>query len=437
MINLLNEKFDFKSLVGNTEEFSLEERIFNTICIISFIALNFGTIFNFSAGLFVPAILCIFFTFPLVYFFYLSRYKRKSILAINLFATFSIIFYTANYFANSGIFGPNLLSFLNGFLLTIAIVPKKQFKFWMALNSLTVISILLIEYFFPNLIVISYSNSINKLADYSTTYFSSIILTYMIITYIRNNYDQERNLVIEKSLAIEAQNERLEKLNIEKDKLFSIVTHDVRSPLNTIQGFLEHFDQIDLSEQEITNLRHQLLETTRETSNMLTNVLSWSKTQLEGTKANLIPIDVKNAIINGLNIKKNVANRKGITLNVTSEDNLIIVADPDMFELVIRNLVSNAIKFTQSGGFVNVSALKKNNDCIILVEDNGMGMDETVKSSLFKLNAVPTYGTNNERGVGLGSLLCKEFTELQGGKIWFESQVGQGTKFYLSFKYED
>ena len=126
--------------------------------------------------------------------------------------------------------------------------------------------------------------------------------------------------------------------------------------------------------------------------------------------------------------------KKDIKLLINSDDNLMISADLNMFELVIRNLVNNAIKFTKGGGLIQVDAIRKDEFCLISIKDNGLGMSTEMQQSLFSLTASATDGTNNERGIGIGLLLCKEFTELQGGKSWFESQEGIGSTFYLTFK---
>ena len=326
--------------------------------------------------------------------------------------------------------------------MIIAIIPKAQFKFWTSLNVLIVIVILSLEYFNPQLVAKNFNSELSKTIDFGVTYFVVVLLSYFTISYIRYNYDYEKNLVIQKNEAIEEQNSRilsqnlsLEKLNIEKDKLFSIVTHDIRSPLNSIQGYLEILaDETSITEEERALFKQQLLELTIDTSNMLTNLLSWSKTQLEGTKANLTRLEVKTALINGLNIEKNIAIKKGVQLSVFSENDLFISADMNMFEIVIKNLVNNAIKFTKMGGEIVVNAIRKDDECLITIKDNGLGMDNELQNSLFKLTASSTYGTDNERGIGIGLLLCKEFTDLQGGKIWFESEEGRGSTFYLSFK---
>lgn len=438
---ILEKKINSNKLIGNPKIFSLEERIFNTVCIIAFITMCFEVPFNFFVGLYVPALLCAFGVFFSAGLYYLSRFKRKSSVGITLFCIVCNLIFTINYFFNSGISGPNLLLFCLGFLLVVTINPKKQFKIWLPINISIVIIILVLEYFNPQLAENSYKNEVVRVIDFGVTYFVVVVLFYFAIRYIRDNYDYERNLVVEKNNAIKEQNSRilnqnleLAKLNEEKDKLFSIVTHDIRIPLNSIQGYFEHLDESDITDEERIVVKQQLVEITKDTSNMLTNLLLWSKTQLEGTKVNLIRVDVKYVLANAFSIEKKLALKKGIQLDISTEEALFITADLNMFELVIRNLVNNAIKFTKNGGSVAINATKKEGNCLITVVDNGLGMGEVLQSALFKLTASSTYGTNNERGIGIGLLLCKDFMDLQSGKIWFESEEGSGSTFYLSFK---
>lgn len=433
-MQIFGEKLSWKTLVGDHKLFSLEERIFNTVCIIAFLAMCFEIPFNLIIGLIVPASLCIFGLFFSVYLYYLSRVRRNSSQGINQFCFICNGLFVINYFFNSGIFGPNLLLFSLAFILIVTIIPKTQFKIWVPVNLISVFTILVVEYLHPDLVKNAYDSSLSKVIDFGITYFVAIVLTYFAISYIRKNYDIEKIAVVEQNLAIEEQKRELERLNSEKDKLFSIVTHDLRAPLNSIQSYLELLTMADLDEDERMDLKKRLLEITKDTSAMLTNVLSWSKTQMEGAHANLIPLDVKAALTNGLSIEKNLSFKKGVNFEISCEDDLVIIADKNMFELVVRNLVNNAIKFTPSGGLVSVSAMQKESECYILVKDNGLGIDLAQQEKLFQLKAASTYGTNDERGVGIGLLLCKEFTNLQGGKIWFESTVGEGSSFYLSFK---
>lgn len=439
---ILGKKLDGRKLIGDPVLFSLEERIFNTFCIIAFITMCFEVPFNFYIKLIVPACLCVFGVIASAFLYYLSRFKRKSTLGIKLFSVICNITFAINYFFNSGIFGPNLLLFALAFLLVVAIIPKEEFKIWIPMNMVLVLVILGIEYLYPDLVPNVYMNELSKTIDFAITYLVVVLITYFAISYIRKNYDYEKTSVLEKNKAIETQNKKileqnnqLERLNSEKDKLFSIVTHDIRTPLSSIQSYLELLAEHDLDIEERTSIKQQLLQITRDTSDMLTNVLTWSKSQImEGTHVNLLPIDVKTALINGLAIEQNIAIKKGINFNIHCEPDLVIIADQNMFQLVVRNLVSNAIKFTKVGGNIDVSAVKRNNEGCIMIKDNGLGIGAQQAEKLFQLNATSTYGTNNEKGIGLGLLLCKEFTDLQEGKIWFEPNEEKGSTFFLSFK---
>ncbi|MDQ8051384.1 MAG: HAMP domain-containing sensor histidine kinase [Pedobacter sp.] len=423
-----------RRIIGEPKLFSLEERIFNTVLLIAFITLVFEVPFNFLIGLYVPAALCFVGLFLAAYLYYLSRFKRKSSVGITIFCLLCNLMFAINYFFNSGTRGPNLLLFSLAFLLVVAIIPKRQFLFWLSINVLTVLTILLVEYFYPQLAPNVYKSEVWKTIDFSITYLVVVSLTYFTISYIRKNYDQERDAVDEKNTAIEEQRQELERLNSEKDKLFSIVTHDIRAPLASIQGYLELLTEVNLDEAERLDIKKQLLQLTRATSGMLTNVLSWSRTQMEGAHAELKKVNISDVLTDALTVEKSIAKAKGIMLNVSYEDGLQILADYNMLQLVLRNLVNNALKFTPNGGRVEVKAMNSGNSCHILIKDNGLGIDPIQQERLFQLNAASTYGTNNEKGVGLGLPLCREFTTLQHGKIWFESELGKGSTFYLSFR---
>lgn len=392
-------------------------------------------------GLMVSAFLSIFGLFFCAALYYLSRFKRKSKLGINLFCLLCNAAITGSYFYNSGINGPNFLMFLLVFFLSVSIIPKKNFKIWLPFNFLLVLSIIVVEYVYPELIPNVYTDELSKTIDFSFTYIIVGGLIYLVVSYIRKNYDYERASALEKNIAIEEQNaeillqkKELERLNSEKDKLFSIVSHDIRMPLNSIQGYLEMLSEHDLDEDEKEYLKQQLLQLTRDTSDMVLNILSWSKTQMEGSYVELEQLNVSEALKAGLNIEKNAAKRKGVDLVIKTDDSLTILADKNMLQLVIRNLVNNAIKFTQNGGLITLTTQRKGEDCCISIKDNGLGIEPEQQENLFKLKAISTYGTNNERGIGLGLLLCKEFTDLQGGKIWFERNTDKGSSFFLSFK---
>ncbi len=375
--------------------------------------------------------------------YYLSKVRRKSSIAITLFCMASNVTFIYCYFYNSGILGPNVLLFALSFFITITIIPKTQYKFWVPVNIIVVLSVLTIEFFWPNLAPDLYLNSLAKTIDFAVTYLVSTVLIFMSIRYMRRNYEYERSSVEQRNREIEAQKDEillqkgsLEYLNREKDRLLSIVAHDIRMPLSSIQGYLEILNSIGLDEEEKQLIEGQLLQITRDTSEMLMNLLSWSKTQLKGSNVQLKALDVNEALQGWLKIEHAIAVKKGIRLRMLTAGQLHVMADHDMLHLVIRNLVSNAIKFTPEGGEVIVSTRYRGTEGLIIISDNGIGITTEKQESLFLLNASATYGTNNEKGIGLGLLLCKEFTEKQQGNIWFESEFDKGSVFYVSLQLE-
>jgi signal transduction histidine kinase len=128
---------------------------------------------------------------------------------------------------------------------------------------------------------------------------------------------------------------------------------------------------------------------------------------------------------------KTQAAKKDITLSYEISPTLVVIADMNMLQLVVRNLISNAIKFTLNGGVIKIHAQLVQHECKITVSDNGKGIEPNKQQKIFSINTEPDFGTNNEKGVGLGLLLCKEFIERQGGRIGFESAAGQGSSFFV------
>ena len=231
---------------------------------------------------------------------------------------------------------------------------------------------------------------------------------------------------------LEISEARLKELNATNNKLFSIIAHDLRSPFSSILGF---------SELLINNVRTYGAENSLEfithinttadhTLNLLDNLLTWAKTQtgqIEYRPKNLHLHPIIQEIIQVLNSSAAI---KNITLNSSPSDGIGAFADPNMLKTVLRNLVQNAIKYTNSGGTVDIQVVSQQNQVIITVLDNGVGMNEETLNKLFRIDStLIKNGTAGERGSGLGLILCKEFVERNGGKISVESKVRIGSSF--------
>jgi two-component system sensor histidine kinase/response regulator len=170
-----------------------------------------------------------------------------------------------------------------------------------------------------------------------------------------------------------------------------------------------------------------------QTLRLLENLLEWANSQRGKISFNPIPIKLKELFNEEFSVLNGVAKGKNIELKSSLFDNLMIIADKNMIKTILRNLISNAIKFTHKNGKVEVKAIAINNQVKISVSDSGIGMTKETIAKLFRIDAnQSTPGTENEKGTGLGLVLCKEFIEKHGGKIWVESESGKGSTFKFS-----
>lgn len=415
----------WRTLTGPEDEFSLEARIFHGICIISLFILAISIPLNFVSNLseLTPLISLLLFIGALL--FYLSRYQKKLNLSIILFSLLSNFLFVFNFYFNSGIDGPGLMIFMLCLFLTIAIVPKKQYLFWLMLNVLEVIALLIISYKEPLIFEYRYPSTLSRYTDIGSSYVLIAVLIFLVTAYIRNSYNREKKIAKEKALELQISNDT-------KNKLLSILAHDLRSPLASIQNYLEVLSEFNLDDSEKKTIQAGLLNETKNTQQMLGNLLSWSKTQMEGVTVNLREINLKETLMPALMNQQTLAAEKCIHLEDLINETTVVLADRDMLQLVVRNLVNNAVKFTEAGGYISITSTTKKDRCLIRVKDNGQGIPYEMQEDLFTLKVKSTFGTQNEKGVGLGLALCKEFTEIQNGKIWFESIPGSGTSFFIS-----
>lgn len=228
---------------------------------------------------------------------------------------------------------------------------------------------------------------------------------------------------------------KLNELNTTKDKFFSIIAHDLKSPFNTIVGFSE----LLLNELNAKNYKKSeefaniIMKSSESAMNLLQNLMEWALSQSGrmGFKPQNFEI---NTLINDLiHLYKNTAEQKSISIEKSQQADIFIYADKEMISTVLRNLISNAIKFTNHNGKIMIQALKEENELKIFVKDSGIGISGDKIKKLFKLNEnYISRGTNNEKGTGLGLIICKEFIEKHKGKIWVESTENQGSNFYFT-----
>lgn len=236
-------------------------------------------------------------------------------------------------------------------------------------------------------------------------------------------------------LGIILKNNELQKAYAEKDKFFSIIAHDLRSPFSGLLGLTDIMadDSEEMSVEEIKELSKHLNITAHNTFNLLEDLLEWAKMERGLIEFKPGIILLRNAVAESLYILGETARRKSIEI-VIDIQNQEVHADSHMLQTVLRNLTSNAIKYTNRGGKVSISCVASDNhNLLISVKDSGIGMRADMMESIFKIGSnTKRLGTEGEHSNGLGLLLCKEFVEKQGGEIWVESEEGKGSTFYFT-----
>lgn len=229
-------------------------------------------------------------------------------------------------------------------------------------------------------------------------------------------------------------NKELAKSNDAKKKLFSIIAHDLKSPFNSLLGFsdllIKNFN--DYNDEQKIKIIHNLSDTSKNTYNLLENLLTWSKTQINQIECNPVEISVKELYARIGALLENVAKQKNIALIFSELNEVSIFADKDMVETVLRNLISNAVKFTYPKGTITVSHKTSSDPNFVefSVSDTGVGMTDEQLVELLKVGEnSSTTGTAKETGTGLGLLICKDFIEQNGGEIWATSEINKGSQF--------
>lgn len=247
----------------------------------------------------------------------------------------------------------------------------------------------------------------------------------------------QRRIRINKML-IEHQNEikkrslELEQLNQVKDKFFSVISHDLRSPINALSGILDLMAKNQITAEELPKLTQELQLQFSHTRNLINNLLDWTLLQMDKLRILPVKVDLKTMVDENFELLSSL-HIKEIELRNLIPPGTFAQADLNMVNLIFRNLILNGMKFTEEGGEIKVGVETKDDTLVVFVKDNGVGINPAVQKILFeKTSGYSTRGTHNEKGTGLGLILCKEFVERNGGQIWLESEEGKGTTFYFT-----
>lgn len=254
-----------------------------------------------------------------------------------------------------------------------------------------------------------------------------IVLVVVLLLIMRKNSKEKEEMLTK----LKEQKEELEELNASKDKLFAIISHDLRSPLTSLQGVLYMIKNKMLSHDEMEMVVREMEGSIQKNLNVMEDLLVWAKKQLSGVEMDFQPIELKEVVREVIEGQKFVADKKGVQFIQKLEGNKKVFGDLGALKMVIRNVVSNAIKFTDKGDTIEISASKSENMIQLCIKDSGIGIPHEVKKKVFDSKTWTREGTRNEKGSGFGLSISKDFVERMKGRIWFESEEGEGTAFFI------
>jgi signal transduction histidine kinase/uncharacterized protein HemY len=228
-----------------------------------------------------------------------------------------------------------------------------------------------------------------------------------------------------------AQKEELERINAVKNKFFSIVSHDLRSPIATLKMLFNSYLSGHLTREEMDSLLRKLEENISNTADFLDNLLEWSKSQLEGMVVNPETFQIKNLVDRNLKMLHAQILEKKLKVENNVCHSTYVLADKNMINVVFRNIFSNSIKFCEMGDSIVLECERKENSILISIRDTGIGIHPEEQAKIFRLEHRISQGTSGEKGHHIGLVLCKDMIEQNNGKIWFESVLGKGTIFFI------
>lgn len=341
---------------------------------------------------------------------------------------FLFLFTLLSFYAAVGLQAPSnirvSLASLNIFLLLIiptllflTEINGSLFRKILGLNYIILLSALIFRIIYPLL------NTSTSLYSVEVTQKIIFLIIFLMMTISGVGY----LLLLQEEKEIQ-----VKKLLDDKDQFFSIIAHDLKGPFNGIIGLSELLLEKDneLNNEETNEFIELIHQSSKNTFSLLDNLLTWAQSQTGSLTFNPKKIEISSITDKTIHLLANIAKNKNISIQSEIEKNQYVFADNNMLETIFRNLISNAIKFTNNNGLVVVSMKKENNQIVFSIQDNGIGIAPKNITNLFAINQKNnTLGTNDETGTGLGLMLCKDFVEKHGGKIWVESEINRGSNF--------
>lgn len=416
-------RLGWQYLIGQYDQFPLQTRVYHFICIATIAVMLYVVLFSIATGMGKYAMITALLIPFQVSLFYLSRFKNRTILSIDVYLLVIHVFFSASYRLSAGISGSTLLSFCIVFFLSVAVLPKKQYLLLTFVNLGVVAILLTAEYNDPAFVLANYSGRKEHFVDIASTYAVTIILILVGLGYLIRHYTLEKDVAEQRALM-------LDELHEEKAQLLAIISHDYYTPLTALQHYLSILEKSELSPEQREAFTAQMRQTVVDTQSLLANLLDM--TRIEGkssTHADQTTFLVLEAVSDTLKVYSDIARSNRQQMDISIPEKLEISADKHLFAVIIRNLINNAIKFSQDGATVRFSYEAQNGAHVFRVADNGPGIAEQRQKEILESWQHPARNVSRAGAIGL--VLSKKSAMALGATLDFKTGPGKGTIFTL------
>ena len=437
----------YKRLIfGEEKSFDVQKKVFLLIThitiLIGFVGIAVDIILD--LGFFLTLVTLL--TVLLVTYFHIIV-RRSSLKAGHSLALFliTLVVFPLLWFYNGGYDGNNIILIFVYFIVMVTILPIRLRLAAFFIYTIMILGLTITHYYYPNLVT-HYEDGYHRFIDLILGYVMYLVLAFSIQSLILRNYEIERgrvnsqndqlnNLVGQLNIAkgqLEQSLNNIKELNSAKDRFVSVLSHDLRSPFQGILGITKTLesDYSSFNDQEKKYYIGQVNKSLDKLYGFLEGLLLWGRIQSSTNELKREPENIKSLLTQTQLLFSDITARKKINVQIFCDEDLQFNLDKEMISVVLRNFLSNSIKFSPFGSQIDLSADIINDQLVIKFKDNGIGISDEYKSKLFKLDEiVSTSGTDGEQGTGMGLILCNDIIRKHNGNIAVESKEGKGTTF--------
>jgi signal transduction histidine kinase len=421
-----------EKIYGTEPDFGLGRQAFHQSCVLSAFALLSGIFLALRVENWTLATIFFVCIALLAFGYWLSRRKDQFKVALAIFTLVAYTTIVSNFFLTQGIDGTTAIISLLALSLFYASSNSNMHWVWTLLSGLVFSGLIFYEYYYGSSFILAYPSTLTRFIDNVLAFIVVIIFIHLTFRLIRKSHEKQSRKLEKQHRDLTLAKENLEQTNHNLTKILSVIGHDVKNPLASIEGFLELINSdIGLSEEEKNTVLSDLHRTVKNTSSMLDDLVRWSKIQMGGQVTVMQNLPLSAWLDHTLSSLEQLAATQGVALSSSYDSEKELYCDGTLMTIIIRNIIQNAIKFTPPGGKIKFEVAGDSEYILFKITDTGVGMDEDEVAMLFTNQSKSRLGMRSEKGVGLGLMLVKEYTHAHKGLIEIQSKVDYGTQFII------